>query len=68
MTDLETSPVTRRTTAMYKGKRIIVTLRKDDQIELRLERQRGPEIVLPLLYLLENPAKFSNYSIPARNK
>lgn len=42
MTDLDKSPVTRRATATYKGRRIIVTLRSDDVVELRLERSRDP--------------------------
>ena len=46
MTDLEQSPVTRRTTTTYKGRRIIISLRKDDTISLRLERQRGAEAII----------------------
>lgn len=38
MTDLETSPVTRRSNTKYKGRRVIVTLRSDDKISFRLER------------------------------
>jgi hypothetical protein len=66
MTDLEGSPVSRRTTVAYKGRRIIVTLRADDQIELRLSGLRKAEIVIPIAYMLEHPEKFSNSSIPAR--
>jgi hypothetical protein len=53
MTDLEASPVVRRTTCTYKGRRIIVSLRKDDTISLRLERLRGNEAVIPIRRLLE---------------
>lgn len=60
MTDLEKSPVTRRTTATFKGRRIVVTLRKDDMIELRLERSRKPEVVFPIRYALDYPAHFPN--------
>jgi len=66
MTNLETSPVVRRTTATFKNKRIVIKLRKDDQIELRLERARKPELVVPIRFLLEHPAVFANVSIPAR--
>lgn len=53
MTDLEQSPVTRRTTTTYKGRRIVISLRKDDTISLRLERQRGAEAIIPIRRLLE---------------
>lgn len=66
MTDLETSPVVRRTKTTFKNKRIVVKLRMDDQIELRLERARKPELIVPIRFLLEHPAVFSNVSIPAR--
>ena len=36
MTDLD-KPVTRRSRALEKNRRIVVTLRPDDQIEFRLE-------------------------------
>lgn len=52
MTDLENSPVTRRTTTTYKGRRIVVTLHKDDRIELRLERlSTGVKIPIHDLWL-----------------
>lgn len=68
MTDLERSPVTRRTTATFKGRRVIVTLRSDDQIELRLQGLRSSELKIPVVYLLEHPEKFSRMSIPARKE
>lgn len=40
MTDLEKSPVTRRSTVKHKGRRIIVELRGDDTISFRGERLR----------------------------
>lgn len=40
MTELETSPVTRRLKFKWRGKQVIVTLRADEEIEFRLQRER----------------------------
>jgi hypothetical protein len=47
MTDMSKSPVTRRSTVKWKGRRIYITLRADDQIEFRLERVRD-KFTLPV--------------------
>lgn len=53
MTELSTSPVARRATSLYKGRRIVVTLRADDCIELRLERLRDSKIKINVRDLYE---------------
>jgi hypothetical protein len=46
MTDLE-KPVTRRTTLVLQGHRVVVTLRPDNQIEFRQER-KSEKFVVPI--------------------
>lgn len=67
MTNLENSPVVRRTTTKFKGRRIIVSLRADDVIELRLEHLRD-SIKIPILELMQNNqgAAGAAVTIPAR--
>lgn len=69
MTDLAKSPVTRRTTLTFKGRRVLVTLREDDVIVLRLERL-SESIKIPIADLLrrEYGAAGADVSIPARKK
>lgn len=67
MTNLETSPVTRRSGCTYMGKRVIVTLRKDDCIELRLERARQPLARIPIHDLCVHNT-WSGYGIPPSSR
>lgn len=57
----------RRTTTKFKGRRIIVSLRADDVIELRLEHLRD-SIKIPILELMQNNqgAAGAAVTIPAR--
>ena len=69
MTDLSTSPVTRRTTITFKGRRILVTLRADDQIEFRLERL-SESVKVPIGELMTRfySAAGSDLVIPQRRR
>jgi len=69
MTDLANSPVTRRTTLTFKGRRVLVTLRADDVIVLRLERLTET-IKVPIADLLrrEYGAAGADVSIPQRRR
>jgi hypothetical protein len=60
-------PVTRELVGeTFKGKDVLVTLRPDNQLEIRLKGSRKPEALISIRTLLDNPAAFSRLSIPAR--
>lgn len=47
------SPVERETTLVWKNRQVLVKLRPDNQIELRLKGLRTSELKIPLLDLLK---------------
>ncbi len=68
MTDLEASPVTRRTSTKYKGRRLVVELRSDDTIALRGERLRF-KLVVPLVDVMRYAERaYMNLNVPKRKK
>lgn len=68
MTNLETSPVTRRATSTNRGRRLIISLNRDDTVTIRLQGLRHAECKVHLLDILYQytGAMTPNVSIPAR--
>lgn len=68
MTNLETSPVVRRSTCTDRGRRLIITLNRDDTMTIRLQGLRHPEMKVHLMDVLRQytGANSPNVAIPPR--